>query len=196
MVGDVVTISGPTFVSTNAGAIEVDLSLDGTDIRVTATGSADFIDSHNIAGAFVNANTTANGAIVNNTFTDMVFGTAGSALIAISTMERWRLTNELNGTFEYFGNEPFDGRVTFDFTIISDAGTEDFRFKFVSDTGSGFADLEDNVEALIDVGPNSKSVSKTYPLMAVAGDLVKPQITRNAGTSVVTTSYATIYCAQ
>ena len=72
---NVLTING-TFVSTNTGTIERNLSLDQTDKRVSGTRNPGLADSKSIACAHVNNNSTANGAIVNNTFTDMVFGVA------------------------------------------------------------------------------------------------------------------------
>jgi len=66
----------------------------------------------------------------------------------------------------------------------------------LKDTGSGFVDLDDNVEALVNVGSGAQSVTKTFPLMVSKGDQIKPQITRNSGTSGVTTTYATMYATQ
>lgn len=187
-----ITVNG-VFISTNTGSIEIDVSLDKTDPRVSAFNNFGISDSVSVATGHVNDNSTATGTIVNNTFTDMVFGTVGAALLANSTMERWRLVNELNGTFEYFGQEPFDGRVGFDFTVESGGGTVDFRFKWVIDKGAGFVDLTDNVESLVAVGSDSQSVTKAYPLFAEKGDQIKPQITRNSGSSSITSTYVTIY---
>ena len=195
VVSDDITING-VFISTNTGSIERELSLDQTDRRVNGIDNKTVTDSHTIACAHVNDNSTANGAIVNNTFTDIVFGTVGDALIASSTMELWRLVDEINGIFEFFGAEEFDGYITFDFTVESSGGTVDFRFEWQKDTGSGFVDLEDNVQSLVAVGSDAQSVTKTFPLRAQFGDLIRPQITRNSGTSGITTSYATIYVTQ
>lgn len=184
-----------TFVATESGTWSTE-GLDQTTPPVLAFTSPDIPMSNYIATAFVNNNATATGAIVNNTFTDMVFGTGGSALAAASTIERWRLNDEVNGTFEYIGNETFDGYITFDFTVASSGGIVDFRFKWEIDTGSGFVDLPDAVEALVAVGSDSLSVTKTFPLEASKGDLIKPQITRNSGTSGITSTYATIYATQ
>ena len=184
-----------TFTATQSGGWDTS-PIDQTDERIIASVNPGFVDSKYIATAFVNDNSTANGAIVNNTFTDMVFGTGGSALIPGSTIERWKLVDELNGTFEYTGNEPFDGLITFDFTVISSGGVQDFRFKWEIDEGGGFGDLDDNVEALVNVGGDSVSITKTFPLRCVKGCQIKPQITRNAGSSGITTSYATIYSTQ
>lgn len=197
---DTVLIAGATlitvnggFVTTNTGNIQRDVSLDQTDPRVKGTNNTGTNDSHSIACASVNDNSIVNGAIVNNTFTDMVFGTAGSALLASSTMEGWRLVDEINGTFECISLQPFDGYITFDFTVVSSGGVINFRFRWQKDSGSGFANLEDNVEALVAVRTDALSITKTFPLSASKGDLIKPEITRNTGTSEIVTSYASIY---
>ena len=59
--------------------------------------------------------------------------------------------------------------------------------------GGGFADLTDNVEALVAVASDSSSVTKKFPLTASNSDRIKPQITRNSGSSGITTSFATIF---
>ena len=126
----------------------------------------------------------------------MVFGTGAGGIIGGSTGERWKIINAITGIYEYTGNKPFDGYISFDFTVLSSGGAQDFRFKWLKDTGSGFVDLDDNVEALVNVGSGAQSVTKTFPLMASKGDQIKPQITRNSGASGVTTTYATMYATQ
>jgi len=265
-----ITVNGD-FISTNTGNIERDVSLDQSDTRVTGNSNTGIPDSHAIACAHVNNNSTANGTIINNVFTDMVFGTVGSALISSSTTERWKLVNELNCTFEDISSGPFDGLITFDFTATSSGGTVDFRFKWqqsitttitattiafvdsnpdtITDSGNGFltagfaaedtiiisgsasnnisatiatvvagtitlvasdtlvveaagasvtinglfGNLDDAVESLVSVGSDAESVTKTFPLKSTLGKQIKPQITRNSGTSGITTSYATVY---
>lgn len=248
--------------------------LNQTDPLVLANNNPEFEPSHYIATAFVNDNSQSNSAIINNVFTDIDFGTVGTALIVGSTMERWKLINEVTGVFEYTGVEPFDGYITFDFTVTSSGGTVDFRFKWerssnavvsnsfiefansnpdeifselndfktagfqaddtivvsgstsndgtytiasvnagritligsdtLVDEGAGaavtitatFEDLPDNVEALVAVSSSAQSITKTFPLKAQKGDQIRPLITRNSGTSGITTSYATIYASQ
>lgn len=181
-----------SFAGTATGSWDTS-GVDQTDQRVVAQSNLGFLNSNYIASAFVNNNTTAVGAIVNNTFTDMVFGTPGAALIAASTMEGFKLVDEVNGTFEYTDLEPFDGELGFDFTVVSSGGTVDFRFKWLLSTGGPFADLADPVEALAAVGSDAQSITKTYPLRLTLGHQIKPVITRNSGTSGITASYATIF---
>ena len=180
-----------TYTVTKTGTWDTG-GLDQTDPRVVAVEQREQPDSHYIIAAHVNNNTTANGAIVNNTFTDMVFGTAGSALNADSTIERWKLIDDVNGTFEYTGTEPYDGSLGFDFTVVSSGGDQEFRFAWQIDTGSGFGDLPDHIEALAEIGSTAASISKSFPLRANRGDKIKPEITRNSGSSGITCSYATI----
>ena len=269
-----VDVNNGGFVGTDTGTIERDVSLDQTDPRVLGQLNRGFVSSKYIATCFVNDNSTANAAITNNVFTDMVFGTGTGGLAAASTMERWKMVDRLNGTMEYTGEEPFDGLITFDFTVESSGGSVDFRFKWVRDSNAvvsnsfidfadtdpdeifnqlddfitaGFqaddeidvsgstsndgaytvaqvnagkltlvasdtlvteaagaavtitaleGDLIDNVESLVNVGSNAQSVTKTFPLSVEKGDQIRPQITRNSGTSGITTRYATIYATQ
>jgi len=185
--------------STTSGGDFFDISAGGRDQEDSDILSKEIKNvepSHYVAAAFVNANTTVNPTITNTVFTDMAFGTGGSALVAGSTMERWSLVDEVKGIFEYEGKEPFHGSITFDFTVESSGGSQDFLYKWEIDTGSGFGDLPDPVEALVNVGSNAQSFSKTFPLRAVIGDQIKPQITRSGGNSGITTTYATIFVAE
>jgi len=191
----IISVSG-TFISTNTGTMERDLSLDETDFRVNAKDCVGIADSIVLASAFVNNNATAVGAITNLDFTDLVFGTVGVALIASPSMAKWRMIDELNGTFELITNIKFDGWITFDFTMESSGAIIGFRFKFVIDRGAGFVDLDDPVEGLVDVGSDAQNITKTIPLKAVKGDLIKPQITRNTGGSGITITHATINARQ
>ena len=109
---------------------------------------------------------------------------------------RQKLIDEIDGTFEYTGNEPFSGQITIDFTSESSGGAQDFRYKMVHDIGAGFVNLPDDVIARSSIGNTSKSVSKTFPLAAVKGDQIKPQITRNSGSSSIVTSEASFYVTQ
>jgi len=167
-------------------------SLDQTDAPVRSLGNTPLPDSHSIAAAFVNDNSTAHPTIVNNTFSDMNFGTGGDALIVGSNIERWKLIDPILGIFEYIGDEIFDGFLNYDFTSVSSGGAVEFRFKWLKDTGSGFAVLPDDVESLVEVGGEASSATKTQPLTANKGDQIKPQVTRNTGTSTLITSYASI----
>jgi len=176
-----------TFTSTQSGTWDAS-SVTQSDPRVLAVNNPGIVSSKYIAGAYVNNNSDVTTIPVSNTFNDIDFGT----LTESSNTERWKIIDTTNGTFEYTGNEPFDGFLVFDFTGVSSGGAQEFRFKFQHDIGAGFVDLPDNVEALVEVGSTAGSVTKHVPVQAVKGDLLKPEITRNAGTSTITISYATI----
>lgn len=167
--------------------------LDQINQRIFSFNNPDQEDSHYILTAFVNGNSTANPAIVNNTFRDMAFGTGGVGLVKGSTIERWKLIDPVTGEFVYLGNEDFDGSIEFDFTVVSSGGTVDFRFKWLHDIGAGYVDLPDPVEVPISVGSSFQSVTKRFALRATKGDKIKPQITRNSGSSTITTTHASMY---
>lgn len=148
--------------------------------------------SKNIACAYVNNNATVVGPIVNNVFTDLVFGIVSAALIECANIERWALVDEVNGILEYQGLEPFDGAIGFTFSAVSSGGSQEFRFKWQKDTGGGFVDLVDDVQTLIDVGNTAAAGGLTVPLQANTGDQIKPQVTRNAGSSGLTVLYFSV----
>ncbi len=167
--------------------------LDQSDPRVLASNNPTAINSKYNGCAYVNNNAEPNGTIVNNTFTDMVFGaTQETALVECSNSERWKLIDRVNGIFEYVGNEPFEGEISYNFTVASAGGAVEFRFKWLIDSGSGFVDFDNAVESLAEIGAVASSVSKTQPISAVKGDQVKPQVTRNTGTSTITSRYVSI----
>lgn len=164
--------------------------LDQRDPRVLANTNPGHVDSHYIANGYVNGNTTACGTIVNNTFTDMVFGpTPYNALIEGSSMERWKLLDDINGTFEYTGKEPFDGSITYGVSAQSTGAAIEFRYKWVHDVGAGFVDLPDVVEAANEIANATSATFSVTPLQAVKGDKIKPQITRSSGTSGITITH-------
>lgn len=163
--------------------------LNQKDVKVLTNNNSNFIDSKYIACAYVNNNSTAVGTIVNNTFTDMVFGTAGSALIECTNTERFKLIDELNGTFVYLGEEPFDGELIYSLTADSSGGAQEFRVKFLKDVGAGFVDLANPTEMASEIGNASANISSIAPTELSKGDKIKPAITRSSGTSGVTIRY-------
>jgi len=102
------------------------------------------------------------------------------------------MINEINGSFENINLEPFKGYLSFDFTVESSGGTQDFLFKWQIDRGSGFVDLPDLAIVLVNVGSDAQNITKTFPLKSNLGDIIKPQITRTGGASAIKTIYATI----
>ena len=173
--------------------------LDQSDPRVLAFANPAIINSHYIGCAFVNDNTTAVTGITNNVFVNAEFGTDGNALVVCSNMERVKLIEDVSGVFECTSQEPFDGSIDYDYTVVSSGGSQEFRFKWQIDEApayAGFVDLPDNVEALAEVGGTSTSVTKTQPIKWKLGDRIRPLLTRNSGTSGITIRYATINITQ
>jgi len=184
-----------TFIATEAGTWST-AGRDQTDPRVLADLNRHQQSSKYIAAGGVDANVIDVGTITNGVYKECVFGSAGTALEPGSTIERFKLIDEIEGEFEYTGEEPFSGRITFDFTVLSSGGSQDFLFKWRKDTGSGFVNLVDDFEALVNVGSAARGVSKTFALTMDTGDVIKPFVTRDAGTSALTITYATIFANQ
>ncbi|MEE9393692.1 MAG: hypothetical protein V3W41_14410 [Planctomycetota bacterium] len=161
-------------------------SLDEADPRVLVSTSPPQKSSANKAGGFVNLNGTATTGIVNGVFQDCVFGTAGVALTETADTERWQMTDEINGTFEFLGAFPFNGYISSDIAISSSGVLTGWRIKYLIDEGSGFVDLDDLVEMLVFSANATGTASHLLPLRCVPGTLLKPQITRVNGVQVPT----------
>jgi len=56
----------------------------------------------------------------------------------------------------------------------------------VKDTGSGFAALPDDILTEVEIGGTLASASLLVPICLKNGDLIKPEVTRDAGTSTIT----------
>ncbi len=141
-----------------------------------------------IAVGYINSNTTVTTIIASNAYQDMDFG---FNLLQGTTTQRWKLINNNVGEFEYIGNEPFDGTITYDITGFSSGGALDFHFKWEisTDGGSSFVDLPDNIIAGVEIGSEESSVSKHIPLQAVNGNIIRPQVNRPSGASDITISF-------
>ena len=178
-----------TWTETHSGTWD-NGGIDESDPRILAFFNPGKKDSHNLAFANVNNNSTANGTIVNNTFTDMVFGPdIDNALVEGSTTERWKLIDPVNGTLEFTGNEHFSGNIAYGVSAQSAGSALEFRYKWVHDVGAGFVDLEDIVEAANEIKEPTSATFSVTPLNAVKGDKIKPQITRSTGSSGITITH-------
>jgi hypothetical protein len=184
-----------TWTATYAGSWSTE-GLNQEDTRVILTNSPSFEESHWVANSYVNGNTTAVGTIVNNTFRDMVFGTAGSALTEGADTERWKLLNDVNGEFEYTGNEPFHGNIYYKVCAQSSGAAIEFRYKWVVDRGAGYVDLTDVVEAANEIANPTTATSDVVFLTVTKGDKIKPQITRSSGTSGITVTHFSMAAQQ
>ncbi len=165
------------------------------DARVLSLFNPGFVDSKYLGGAFANGLSTATTGIVNGAFQDIAYGTGGAGLVVFTTLQRFKMLDEVNGTFEYAGNEPFCGEISTNSVVISTGGNQDFRTKWVVDKApgyTGFVDLADNVEDFADVGTTSTKMSQQQSVDLEKGDRVKKQVTRVAGTSTITFQYESI----
>jgi len=160
-------------------------SLDETAPNVNVVASPPQKSSLCILGAFVNVNATATTGIVNGVYKDVAFGTGGSALIEVAEAELWSLIDEVNGTFEFTGLNPFFGSLTLDLSLRAMGASAVYRFKLLKDSGSGFVDLPNVIELSLEAQTANPlaAASKTFIVTAVAGDRIKPVITRDSGST-------------
>lgn len=161
--------------------------LDETDNKVLSTNNSGFDNSRAIASAFVNdnTNTVAGAAITNGVYMDFDFGT----LTETDKIQRFKLIDASNCTFEYFGNEPFNGKMPYDITSVSTGGAVEFLFKWQKDIGAGFVDLDNNIIRMNEIGGTSAATGGHVVLSIVNGDLIKPVFTRDSGASSFTARY-------
>jgi hypothetical protein len=177
------------FVATETGTWDTG-SLTESSKYVTTASNGPQKDSSSVASGYVNGNAEPIGTIVNNTFTDMVFGaTSANAMIVGSNTERFTLIDPINGTYRYDGLNPFDGVITTALTGKSAGGAQEFRFKWVHDVGAGFVDLPDIVEGMNEIAGTAGNTTFTTPLRTEPGGILKPVLTRTAGVSGLTVSY-------
>jgi hypothetical protein len=174
-----------TFTVTQTGTWDT-AGIDETDPRVLAFNNSNFKDSQFIASAFVTGNTDATTIAVSNTFVDIIFGTVGSAIVSGETIERWKVVDEINCILEYVGREPTQEGISNDITAISSGGTLVFPFKWEIDRGAGFVDLDDNIPMPLTIGADASSISGRFRFAATLGDQIKPQVTRESGSSTIT----------
>lgn len=164
--------------------------LDQKDPRVLLSASPDFGNSAYIGCGFVNNNEVSN-SVSNLNFDPISFGT----MIESTLSERWKLINANFGYFQYFGNEPFDGELTFDFSVKTGSSSEqEYLFQVeISADGVIWSALADGVMMKIGVKNTIQFGSKTFPVAAVKGDRIRIT-TKGDGTNVAfIISYSSIY---
>jgi hypothetical protein len=148
-------------------------SLDQTDIKVDADKNPDSPNSQTIGAAFVNANAVVTTIALMDTFQDLDFG----ALTASASMERFLLTNAVNGEFTYIGLKSIKVPLTMSITIRKVGGaTAVYDIKFVIDKGSGFVDFADNVILPFEVKTENDNGGYECQAALDTGDIIKPQI--------------------
>jgi hypothetical protein len=171
--------------------------LDGSDPRVIAVSNVGFEDSSYIGSGFVNDNSVQTTGIVNGVYQDIVFGTAGSSLIQATNTERFKLIDDVSGTWECTSNEEVNGEITSPITAVSSGGAREFLFKWVIDRrdGNGFVDMTNSAIAMNEIGSSAGNTSFAAPISMQKTWRMKPQVTRQDGSSDLTVRYAQIYIA-
>ena len=157
-------------------------SLNQKSLKVFSVANTFFPNSKVIGSSFVKDNATATSVAVNGTFNDIDFGT----LSAGSNIERFTLTNAANGEKRYDGEVDFDGEMLLTFSALSTGGARVFTVRLVIDTGSGYGVLPDDIVTEVEIGGTLGPASLLVPICLKNGDLVKPEVTRDAGTSTIT----------
>lgn len=184
-----------TFGTTEAGAWDTS-GLNESNPNVLVFNAVEDKSSKYIASSHVNNNATsiAGGGFTNGVFRDMLFGTVGSALLIGSTMERFKLTDELNGEHTYIGNEPYDDSIPWSFYSSSSGGSVKFTYKWQISpiSGGGYVDFPDNREVPVEVGSVGASAGGSQPMLLVKGDKIKPLVERDSGASAFLTQNAQI----
>lgn len=124
VVSDVITVNGDaTFVATETGAIERNVSLDQTDQRVIAENNFGFPDSRTLSFGAVNSNTTLT-SISDGSYSSINLN--GFTDSGIS--ERFRLVNATLGIWKYIAPEPFNGFLSGSLSAIKTGSTANYRF--------------------------------------------------------------------
>lgn len=164
-------------------------SLTQKSLKVFSVANTFFPNSKAIGSAFIKNNPDATAVAVSGTFNDIDFDTLGTGLSAGSNIERFTLTNALNGEMRYDGEVDFEGEISVSLSALSTGGNRVFSFRFVVDTGSGFGVLPDDLITEVDIGATLASSTLLVPICLSNGDLIKPEVTRDAGTSTVTVKH-------
>jgi len=182
------------FTVTASGSWSTD-GLDGSDPRVIAISNVGFEDSSYIGSGYVNDNLVQTTGIVNGVYQDMAFGTSGSALIQATNTERFKLIDDVSGTWECTSNEEVNGEITSPITAVSSGGSREFLFKWVIDRrdGNGFVDMTNSAIAMNEIGSSAGNTSFAAPITMQKTWRMKPQVTRADGSSDLTIRYAQIY---
>ena len=138
---------------------------------------------------YVNDNNVANGAITNDVFRTMEFGT----LIQAASSERFKLVNPSTGEFVYTGEEETEVVLTASMTCESAGVALEFRFLWYVDKNTGtFVPTDDANEIVNEIAGTASNTSFTTVTMADPGWRFRLQITRTSGSSGITTRYATL----
>lgn len=176
-VGSIAMVTNSSFI----GGVTDLQNITTGDIRWSFKDNSPTEDSKTIGSAFVKSNAVATTITTSNTFNDIDFG----ALSAGSNEERFTLTNAVTGELRYDGERPFSGEFAASISAFSTGGSQGFRFRLVK---NGVVQADD-IETEIEIGSNLASTVLLTPVTLVQNDLIRPQVTRNAGTSTITVKH-------
>ncbi len=119
---NVLTVNG-TFVATDTGTIERELSLDQSDPRIVGANNNGVKTSQVVAFGFTNANATTT-SITDGTYIAIDCSTFSAGEIT----ERMKLTNAVNGIFELISIGDFSGFLTGSLAALKTGSTVNYRF--------------------------------------------------------------------
>jgi hypothetical protein len=158
-------------------------SLTQKSLKVVSAANNIMPDSQRIGSAYIKDNVAITNPVTSGQWYDINFGTG---LLAGSNIERFTLVDAATGALRYDGETTFDGTIHVALSAISTGGDRVFNFRFVKDSGSGFAVLPDDMVASVEIGAITGSASLLVAVSMESGDIIKPQVTRVDGTSTIT----------
>jgi hypothetical protein len=165
------------------GAVFAAGSLTQKSLKVISTANSFIPDSKIIGSSYIKSNAAVTSAPTSGTFYDVNFN---AGLLTGSNIERFTLTNTTTGELRYDGEFEFNGVIRVSLSALSTGGDRVFHFRFVKDSGAGFAVLPDDMITSVEIGANVGSASLTVPITMNKNDIIKPQVTRVDGNSTVT----------
>jgi len=177
-------INAPFVAETTLGSDWKSGSINEIDERVMAVANIAAKPSKTIGGYFVDDNLTATTIAVANTFQDVAYDPNLSA--EVSTTERTRVLNFVNGEVENRAVTPFNGTVTISFSAFKSGSERVYKFSIVKN-GNPLPDL---VESIISIKTAETTAFISVPVRLVQNDKIKLQVKSAAGeTDSITISH-------
>lgn len=185
--------------STTTGAIAVgnaiDLAAGGsafrsgskteTDPSWSYQANSNLGPSNTIGGYIVKGNTTATVIGTVSTWTDLNLNSLATAL---STEERFVLTDSTTGEFKYIGLETFGGLAIGTLSCTATASAQEYHFRFIKNG----AVTGDAAESVRDIATDTGEITVMSPISLVTNDLIRIQVLNADGTDNVTVAHATV----
>lgn len=185
--------------STTTGAIAVGNAIDTvaggtafrsgskneTDVSWQYQANSNLGPSRTIGGYLVKNNAAATVITTQNVWTDL---NLNALAIALSTEERFTLTNTTTGEFRYDGLEAFRGLGITTLSCVATASAQEYHFRFIKN-GAVTADAAESVR---DIATDTGEITVMSPLSLVTNDLVRIQVLNADGTDNITVQFATV----